>query len=50
MIWSEGQNILKFLHAPDFFKNEISKCELKLLEPLKQPHLKMKNIFWNRNA
>ena len=45
MIWAEGQNILKFLHALDVFKNEISKCKLKLYEPLKQPHLKMKNLF-----
>ena len=45
MIWTEGQKILKFSHALDFFKNEISKCKLRLFEPLKQPHLKMKNIF-----
>ena len=45
MIWTEGQKILKFSHALDFFKNEISKCKLRLFEPLKQLHLKMKNIF-----
>ena len=38
-------NILKFLHAIDFLKNVISKCKLRLLEPLKQPHLKMKMFF-----
>ena len=37
-------NILKFLHALDFLKNAISKCKL-LLEPLKQPHLKVKMFF-----
>ena len=45
MVRTEGQNILKFLHALDFKKNVISKCELSLLEPLKQPHLKMKMFF-----
>ena len=45
MISTEGQKILKFLHALDFFKNEISKCKLRQFESLKQPHLKMKNIF-----
>ena len=35
MIWTEGQKILKFSHALDFFKNEISKCKLRLFEPLK---------------
>ena len=45
MVRTEGQNILKFLHALDFKKNVISKCELRLLEPLKQPHLKMKMFF-----
>ena len=45
MVRTEGQNILKFLHALDFKKNAISKCELRLLEPLKQPHLKMKMFF-----
>ena len=50
MIRTEGQNILKFLHVLDFFKNAISKCKLRLFEPLKQPHLKMKNIFRTRNA
>ena len=38
-------NILKFLHALDFLKNAISKCKLWLLEPLKQPHLKVKMFF-----
>ena len=50
MIWTEGQKILKFSHALDFFKNEIFKCKLRLFEPLKQPHLKIKNIFWNKNT
>ena len=45
MIWTEGQKILKFLHALDFFKNEISKCKLRPFEPIEQLHLKMKNIF-----
>ena len=45
MIWTEGHNILKFLHPLDFLKNAISKCKLRLFEPLKQLHLKMKNIF-----
>ena len=45
MVRTEGQNILKFLHALDVFNNAISKCKLRLLEPLKQPHLKMKNFF-----
>ena len=45
MIWTDGQKILKFSHALDFFKNEIPKCKLSLFERLKQPHLKMKNIF-----
>ena len=40
-----GQTILKFLHALDLKKNAISKCKLRLLEPLKQPHLKMKMFF-----
>ena len=30
----EEQNILKFLHALDCFKNAISKCKLRLFEPL----------------
>ena len=50
MIWTEGQKILEFLHVLDFFKNEISKCKLGIFEPLKQPHLKKKNNFLNRNA
>ena len=33
------------MHALDFFKNAISKCKLRLLEPLKQPNLKMKMSF-----
>ena len=45
MITTVGQNIFKFLHALDFLKNAISKCKLRLFEPLKQLHLKMKNIF-----
>ena len=45
MVWTEGQNVLKFLHALDFLKNAISKCKLKSLESLKQPHLKMKMFF-----
>ena len=46
MTMAIGQNISKFLHALDFFKkNAISKCKLRLLEPLKQPHLKMKMFF-----
>ena len=46
MVRTEGQNIFKFLHALDLKKkNSISKCKLRLLEPLEQPHLKMKNIF-----
>ena len=44
MVRTEGQNILKFLHALDVFNNAIFKCKLRLLEPLKQPHLKMKNF------
>ena len=42
MVRTEGQSIVKFLHAPDFLKNAFSKCKLRLFEPLKQPHLKMK--------
>ena len=45
MVWTEGQNVLKFLHALDFLKNAISKCKLKSLESLEQPHLKMKMFF-----
>ena len=44
MVRTMGKTILKFLHAPDFFF-KISKCKLRLLEPLKQPHLKMKMFF-----
>ena len=51
MVRTEGQNILKFLHALNLKKNNaISKCKLSLSEPLKQPHLEMKNIFQKRNA
>ena len=45
MVRTEGQNILNFFHALDFKKNAISKYKLWLLEPLKQPHLKMKMFF-----
>ena len=45
MARTEGQNILKFLHPLDFKKKAISKCKLRLLEPLKQVHLKMKMFF-----
>ena len=31
MVKTEGQNILKFLHALDVLKNATSKCELRLL-------------------
>ena len=50
MIRTEGRNILKFLHVLDFFKDAISKYKLRLFEPRKQPHLKMKNIFRTRNV
>ena len=50
MVRTERQNILKFLHALDFFKNGISKYKLKLYEPLKQPHFKMKSIYGTRNT
>ena len=40
MVRTEGQNILTFFYALDFFKNAIFKCIFRLLEPLKQPHLK----------
>ena len=50
MIMTEGQNILRFLHVPDFLKNAISKCKLRLFEPLKEPHIKMKNVFRTRNT
>ena len=49
MVGTEGKNILKFLCALDFFKNAISKCKLRLFEPLKKPHLKMK-IFFERET
>ena len=46
MVRTVGKTILKILHALDFLKkNAISKCKLRLLEPLKQPHLKMKMFF-----
>ena len=45
MVRTETQNILKFLHALDFFKNAISKCKLRLLEPLKQLNFKLKFFF-----
>ena len=45
MVKTEGQNILKFLHAPDLKKKAISKCKLNLLEPRKQSHLKMRMLF-----
>ena len=45
MVKTDGQNILKFLYALDFLKKAISKCKLRLLEPLRQPHLKMKMFF-----
>ena len=45
MLRKGPKNILKFLYALDFLKNTISKCKLRLLKPLKQPHLKMKMFF-----
>ena len=46
MVRTVGKTILKFLHALDLKKkNAISKCKLRLLEPLKQPHLKIKMFF-----
>ena len=36
---------MKFLHALDLKKKAIAKGKLRLLEPLKQPHLKMKIIY-----
>ena len=42
MVRTEGQNIFA---CSRFKKNAISKCKLRLLEPLEQPHSKMKNIF-----
>ena len=50
MVRTDGQNILKFLHALDFLQKGISKCKFRLSEPLKQPHVKMKIFFWKRNA
>ena len=50
MVRTERQNILKFLHALDFFENGILNYKLKLFEPLKQPHFKMKSIYGTRNA
>ena len=49
MVRTERQNILKFLHALDFFKNAIFKSKLRLLEPLKQPNFKLK-IFFERET
>ena len=40
-----GQTILKFFFALDFKKNAISKCNLRLSEPVKQTYLKMKMFF-----
>ena len=37
------------MHALDFKKNAVSKCKLRLLEPLKQPHLKTK-MFYERET
>ena len=34
MVWTEGQNILEFLHALDVLKNATSKCKLRLLNNL----------------
>ena len=45
MVRTVKKTILKFLYVLDFKKNAISKCKLTLLEPLKQPHLKMKMFF-----
>ena len=45
MVRTEGQNILKFLHALDLKKNAVFKCKLRLLETLKTPHLKMRMFF-----
>ena len=45
MFRTVGKTILKFLHALDLLKNAVSKCKLRLLEPLKQTHLKMKMFF-----
>ena len=45
MIRTVGQNILKFLLALNFLKTAISECKLRLLQPLTQPHVKMKMFF-----
>ena len=45
MVRTDGQNILKFFHALDLKKKTFSECKLRLLEPLKQSHLKMKMFF-----
>ena len=45
MVRTKGQNTLNFLHALDFLQTGISKCKFRLLEPLKQPHVKMKLFF-----
>ena len=47
MVRTVGKTSLKFLHALDFLKNAISKCKLRLLQPLKQSHLKT-NMFFER--
>ena len=47
MVRTVGKTSLKFLHALDFLKNAISKCKLRLLQPLKQSHLKI-NMFFER--
>ena len=45
MFRTVGKSILTFLHALDLKKKAISKWKLRLLEPLKQTHLKMKMFF-----
>ena len=57
LVWCKGPQWLGLrdrifwnFYVLDFFKNAISKCKLRLFEPLKQPHIKMKNIFRTRNA
>ena len=47
MVRTVGKTSFKFLHALDFLKNAISKCKLRLLQPLKQSHLKI-NMFFER--
>ena len=50
MARTKEQNILKFSHALDFFlKMQFPKCKLRLLEPLKQPQLKVK-MFLERET